>query len=51
MSAATSRACVPSTWRASEYDVEGKFLLDASGFGRVLPKLLDLETPSPLRTA
>jgi flavin-dependent dehydrogenase len=36
-----------------EYDVEGKFLLDASGFGRVLPKLLDLETPSrfPVRNA
>lgn len=24
----------------------GKFILDASGFGRVLPRLLDLETPS-----
>lgn len=24
----------------------GKFVLDASGFGRVLPRLLDLETPS-----
>jgi flavin-dependent dehydrogenase len=36
-----------------EYEVEGKFLLDASGFGRVLPKLLDLETPSkfPVRNA
>ncbi|WP_440876499.1 NAD(P)/FAD-dependent oxidoreductase [Thalassotalea sp. PLHSN55] len=28
------------------YTVEGKFLLDASGFGRVLPRLLDLELPS-----
>lgn len=37
----------------AEYEVEGKFLLDASGFGRVLPKLLDLETPSnfPVRNA
>lgn len=26
--------------------VEAGFILDASGFGRVLPKLLDLETPS-----
>jgi flavin-dependent dehydrogenase len=36
-----------------EYEVEGKFLLDASGFGRVVPKLLDLETPSkfPVRNA
>jgi flavin-dependent dehydrogenase len=36
-----------------EYEVEAKFVLDASGFGRVLPKLLDLETPSkfPVRNA
>lgn len=33
------------------YQAQGKFLLDASGFGRVLPRLLDLETPSdfPMR--
>jgi len=33
------------------YQVEGKFLLDASGFGRVLPRLLNLEQPSnfPIR--
>ncbi|HEY0683535.1 MAG TPA: NAD(P)/FAD-dependent oxidoreductase [Steroidobacter sp.] len=39
--------------KGAEYEVEGKFLLDASGFGRVLPKLLDLETPSnfPVRNA
>lgn len=30
-----------------EYDVEARFVLDASGFGRMLPKLLQLETPSP----
>jgi hypothetical protein len=37
----------------SEYDVSGKFILDGSGFGRTLPKLLDLETPSsfPVRNA
>lgn len=29
-----------------EYSVEARFIMDASGFGRVLPKLLDLETPS-----
>jgi flavin-dependent dehydrogenase len=39
--------------KGTEYEVEGKFLLDASGFGRVLPKLLQLETPSnfPVRNA
>ncbi|MGC4027643.1 MAG: NAD(P)/FAD-dependent oxidoreductase [Steroidobacteraceae bacterium] len=35
------------------YQVQCRQVLDASGFGRVLSKLLDLETPSafPLRTA
>jgi flavin-dependent dehydrogenase len=35
------------------FDVEARFVLDASGFGRVLPRLLDLETPSdfPVRGA
>ena len=35
------------------YDVEARFLLDASGFGRTLPRLLALETPSnfPVRGA
>jgi len=28
------------------YQVQAKFLLDASGFGRVLPRLLNLELPS-----
>ena len=33
--------------------IEADFMLDASGFGRTLPKLLDLETPSdfPVRQA
>lgn len=37
----------------SEYTVEAGFILDASGFGRVLPRLLQLETPSnfPVRGA
>ncbi len=37
----------------SEYGVEADFLLDASGYGRVLPRLLDLEAPSnfPVRQA
>lgn len=36
-----------------EYQVQAQFLLDASGFGRVLPRLLALETPSnfPVRGA
>lgn len=35
------------------YTIESRFILDASGFGRVLPRLLDLERPSgfPLRGA
>ena len=35
------------------YQIEAGFLLDASGFGRILPKLLDLESPSdfPVRRA
>ncbi|MGO4330495.1 NAD(P)/FAD-dependent oxidoreductase [Cupriavidus sp. 2TAF22] len=37
----------------SVYRVQARFLLDASGFGRVLPRLLDLESPSnfPVRSA
>jgi len=36
-----------------DYQIECDFVLDASGYGRVLPRLLDLETPSdfPLRRA
>jgi flavin-dependent dehydrogenase len=35
------------------YQLNARFVLDASGFGRVLPRLLDLETPSdfPVRAA
>ncbi|WP_423198732.1 MULTISPECIES: NAD(P)/FAD-dependent oxidoreductase [unclassified Cupriavidus] len=35
------------------YRVQAKFLLDASGFGRILPRLLQLESPSnfPVRAA
>jgi len=37
----------------SEYAIEADFILDASGYGRVLPRLLDLEAPSnfPMRRA
>lgn len=36
-----------------EYTVTPRFVLDASGFGRILPRLLELEAPSnfPLRRA
>lgn len=36
-----------------EYTIHSRFVLDASGFGRVLPRLLDLEAPSnfPVRQA
>jgi len=39
--------------QAVPYTVQARFVLDASGFGRVLPRLLDLERPSdfPVRTA
>ncbi|SDU15195.1 NAD(P)/FAD-dependent oxidoreductase [Geopseudomonas guangdongensis] len=37
----------------SEYAIDCAFVLDASGYGRVLPRLLDLEAPScfPVRRA
>jgi flavin-dependent dehydrogenase len=37
----------------SEYSIQAGFVLDASGYGRVLPRLLDLEAPSnfPIRRA
>lgn len=37
----------------SQYRVEADFVLDASGYGRVLPRMLDLEAPSnfPVRQA
>ena len=36
-----------------QYQVDAGFILDASGFGRILPRLLNLETPSnfPVRGA
>jgi flavin-dependent dehydrogenase len=37
----------------ASYQVDARFILDASGFGRILPRLLKLETPSnfPVRGA
>jgi flavin-dependent dehydrogenase len=39
--------------QAATYQIEADFVLDASGFGRVLPRLLNLESPSgfPVRQA
>ena len=39
--------------QGQQYQIQAKFLLDASGFGRILPKFLDLESPSnfPVRRA
>ncbi|WP_179402092.1 NAD(P)/FAD-dependent oxidoreductase [Burkholderia guangdongensis] len=34
----------------NDYRVQASFVLDASGFGRVLPRLLDLEAPTCLPT-
>lgn len=31
-----------------ERDIEARFILDASGFGRVLARMLDLEVPTPV---
>ncbi|MGA9877110.1 MAG: tryptophan 7-halogenase [Solirubrobacteraceae bacterium] len=31
---------------AARFEVQAKFVLDCSGYGRVLPRLLDLESPS-----
>lgn len=44
---------VVSPENAESYTLKCRFLLDASGFGRVLPRLLDLEAPSnfPIRTS
>lgn len=32
----------------NETKIEAKFVIDSSGYGQVLPRLLDLEVPSPL---
>ena len=37
-----------TTDTGEQYSLTARFVLDASGYGRVLPRLLDLETPSDL---
>lgn len=34
--------------KEEEFEVKAKYIIDASGYGRVLPRLLDLEKPSEL---
>ncbi|WP_295996443.1 NAD(P)/FAD-dependent oxidoreductase [Rugamonas sp.] len=48
----TSRVTVRDA-EGGQYQVDARFILDASGFGRILPRLLKLETPSnfPVRGA
>lgn len=50
--ASDATLCV-STDKDDHYTLKARYLLDASGFGRVLPRLLDLEVPStfPSRTS
>ncbi|UOO83239.1 tryptophan 7-halogenase [Uruburuella testudinis] len=43
----TARLSVESD-DGGKYELNAGFVLDASGYGRVLPRLLDLETPSEL---
>ena len=48
----TARLSV-ETDNGEAYELNARFVLDASGYGRVLPRLLDLDTPSdlPMREA
>ncbi|MEP0355413.1 NAD(P)/FAD-dependent oxidoreductase [Paraglaciecola sp.] len=41
-------ACLEVSTELGSYQLNAKFMLDASGFGRVLPRMLDLELPSNL---
>lgn len=52
-SSACPRLTVKRLGDSHEYQVECAFVLDASGYGRVLPRLLDLDLPSnfPVRQA
>jgi flavin-dependent dehydrogenase len=52
LNGARPRVTVKS-YQGEEYGVEAGFILDASGFGRVLPRLLQLDKPSnfPVRGA
>jgi flavin-dependent dehydrogenase len=53
LAGARPRVTVKDRDGGGEYTVAAEFLLDASGFGRVLPRLLELESPSnfPVREA
>ncbi|PKQ45472.1 NAD(P)/FAD-dependent oxidoreductase [Confluentibacter flavum] len=43
----TSRTAV-KTKEGESYIIEAKYIIDSSGFGRVLPRLLDLDKPSEI---
>ncbi len=49
----TAPRVVARTAEGGEYEIHADFILDASGFGRLLPRLLGLELPSdfPVRSA
>lgn len=42
------RVSVTDLERECRYGIDARFVLDCSGFGRVLPRLLDLESHAPL---
>jgi flavin-dependent dehydrogenase len=42
------KAMVTDTETGAKYTAEAKFLIDCSGYGRVLPRLLNLESPPAL---
>lgn len=42
------KAMVTDAETGAKYTAEGRFLIDCSGYGRVLPRLLKLESPSVL---
>lgn len=43
-----SSVSVVQNVNGDQFEIEAKFIIDASGYGRVLPRLLDLEAPSTL---
>lgn len=44
----TNSSTTVQTKSGEKYTINAKFVIDSSGYGRVLPRLLDLEKPSPL---
>ena len=44
---ATSKTTIKNK-KGKKLEINAKFIIDSSGYGRVLPRLLDLDIPSPL---